>query len=176
MLVDKILLWCCIAFLGDLKISASFRIDADSLPRTACFAAFSPVLSFDTERLASKHTCFAKSISAGANRLSRLRGPVASPLGRHLRGSDTRAVGLVCMAAGGVRKDYYAILGVDRKADTATIKKAYKKTSLKVHPDKNRYPKADEAFKKVNQAFVCLNNQEKRAIYDERGTEEDYRQ
>ena len=53
------------------------------------------------------------------------------------------------------------------------IKKAYKKTSLKVHPDKNRYPKAEEAFKKVAQAYACLSDPQKRVIYDERGTEED---
>ena len=162
----KTLLWCCIAFLGDLKISASFRIDADSLPRPACFASFSPVLSFDTERLASKHTCFAKSISAGANRLSRLRGPVASPLGRHLRGSDTRAVGLVCMAAGGVRKDYYAILGVDRKADTATIKKAYKKLAMKNHPDVNKSPGAKDTFIALNEAYAVLSDEKQRRMYD----------
>ena len=67
-------------------------------------------------------------------------------------------------------------MGLTKGCDENEIKKAYKKTSLKVHPDKNRYPKAEEAFKKVNQAFVCLSNPDKRAIYDERGTEEDYRQ
>jgi DnaJ homolog subfamily B member 12 len=72
------------------------------------------------------------------------------------------------------KKDYYEILGLTKgRCTDDEIKKAYKKTSLKVHPDKNRYPKADEAFKKVNQAFVCLSNPDKRAIYDERGTEEE---
>ena len=47
-------------------------------------------------------------------------------------------------------KDYYQILGLTKGGcSEEDIKKAYKKTSLKVHPDKNRYPKAEEAFKKV---------------------------
>ena len=73
------------------------------------------------------------------------------------------------------KKCYYEILGLKKSCQEDEIKKAYKKTSLKVHPDKNRYPKADEAFKKVNQAFMCLSNKDKRAIYDERGTEEEIR-
>jgi curved DNA-binding protein CbpA len=51
------------------------------------------------------------------------------------------------------KKDYYEILGVTRRASDDEIKKAYKKASLKVHPDKNRAPKAEEAFKKINQVF-----------------------
>ena len=50
------------------------------------------------------------------------------------------------------KKCYYEILGLTKSSShqEEDIKKAYKKTSLKVHPDKNRYPKAEEAFKKVN--------------------------
>jgi DnaJ family protein B protein 12 len=74
------------------------------------------------------------------------------------------------------KKDYYEILGLKKGQCTEEdIKKAYKKTSLRVHPDKNRAPKSDEAFKKVSQAFMCLSNPQKKAIYDERGTEEDPR-
>ena len=57
-------------------------------------------------------------------------------------------------------------MSLSRKCTEDEIKKAYKKCSLKVHPDKNRAPKAEEAFKKVSQAFVCLSNPQKRAIYD----------
>ena len=74
------------------------------------------------------------------------------------------------------KKDYYEILGLTKNASEDEVKKAYKKVCLKVHPDKNRAPKAEEAFKKVNQVFMCLSNKEKRAIYDERGTEEDIQQ
>lgn len=46
---------------------------------------------------------------------------------------------------------------------------------MKLHPDKNRSPKATEAFKKVTQAFSCLSNKEKRKIYDEHGNEEGFK-
>ena len=51
------------------------------------------------------------------------------------------------------------------------MKKAYKKLSIKVHPDKNHAPKADEAFKKVSAAYACLVDSKKRKHYDMTGEE-----
>ena len=70
------------------------------------------------------------------------------------------------------KKDYYDILGVDKTADESQIKKAYRKLAIKFHPDKNKAKSAEEAFKKVNQAFCVLSDKNKRKNYDMFGTEE----
>ncbi len=69
-------------------------------------------------------------------------------------------------------KDYYAILGVDRKASADDIKKAYHKLALKLHPDRNPGDKAaEERFKDVNEAYAVLSNDQKRKQYDSFGAE-----
>lgn len=68
--------------------------------------------------------------------------------------------------------DYYETLGVDRKADQATIKKAYRKLALKHHPDKNKGDKAsEEKFKKISEAYAVLSDEKKREQYDTYGSE-----
>lgn len=63
-------------------------------------------------------------------------------------------------------RDYYAILGVEKSCSVDEIRKAYRKLSLKVHPDKNKAPGAEEAFKTVSKAFKCLSDDELRKQYD----------
>ena len=58
------------------------------------------------------------------------------------------------------KKDYYEILGISKTADENEIKKAYRKLAIKYHPDKNKSKSAGEAFKKVNQAFSVLSNED----------------
>jgi DnaJ family protein B protein 12 len=60
---------------------------------------------------------------------------------------------------------------VEKSATEDELKKAYRKISLKLHPDKNRAPQASEAFKKVNAAYACLSDKEKRKIYDMTGSD-----
>lgn len=64
-------------------------------------------------------------------------------------------------------KDYYKILGVDKKASDEEIKKAYRKLAKKYHPDLNQgNEKAQEKFKEANEAYEVLGDSEKRKQYD----------
>lgn len=69
--------------------------------------------------------------------------------------------------------DYYARLGVDKKADEETIKKAYRKLALKWHPDRNQGNKeeADKKFKEISEAYEVLSDKNKRQVYDTYGEE-----
>ena len=69
------------------------------------------------------------------------------------------------------KRDYYEVLGVDKGASAADIKKAYKKMARKYHPDLNRdNPKeAEEKFKEVNEAYDVLKDPQKKAQYDQFG-------
>ncbi len=68
------------------------------------------------------------------------------------------------------KRDYYDILGVEKGADATTIKKAYRKTALKYHPDKNPGDKAaEEKFKEAAEAYEVLSDDDKRARYDRFG-------
>lgn len=58
------------------------------------------------------------------------------------------------------------MLGVEKNCSENDIKKAYKRRAMKVHPDKNPYPKATDAFKKVSSAIACLSDADKRRVYD----------
>ena len=68
------------------------------------------------------------------------------------------------------KRDYYEVLGVDKGADDATIKRAYRSLAKKYHPDVNPGDKtAEEKFKEVNEAYQVLSNPQKRAQYDQFG-------
>ncbi|WP_028661136.1 molecular chaperone DnaJ [Nocardioides insulae] len=65
--------------------------------------------------------------------------------------------------------DPYELLGIDRDADDATIKKAYRKLARQYHPDVNPGPEAEEKFKEISHAYEVLSDPQKRAAYDRGG-------
>merc|ERR1712183_543564 len=67
-------------------------------------------------------------------------------------------------------RDFYKILGVSKKADTNTIKKAYRKLAKELHPDKNPDdPEAESRFQDLGVAYETLKDPELRKIYDRGG-------
>ena len=68
------------------------------------------------------------------------------------------------------KRDYYEVLGVERGADKATIKKAYRKLAMKYHPDQNQGDKeAELKFKEAAEAYDVLGDDQKRGQYDQFG-------
>lgn len=68
-------------------------------------------------------------------------------------------------------KDYYKILGVNRKASADDIRKVYRKLAMQHHPDKNPGDKkAEDRFKEINEAYQVLSDDQKRARYDQLGS------
>ena len=68
-------------------------------------------------------------------------------------------------------KDYYQTLGVARAASPDDIKKAYRKLARKYHPDVSKEPDAEARFKELNEANEALKDPEKRAAYDQAGSQ-----
>ncbi|MFY9487606.1 MAG: molecular chaperone DnaJ [Solirubrobacterales bacterium] len=68
-------------------------------------------------------------------------------------------------------RDYYEILSVERDADEATIKKAFRRLARTHHPDVNDSPEAEEEFKEIAAAYEVLSDSDRRATYDRFGHE-----
>lgn len=68
------------------------------------------------------------------------------------------------------KRDYYEVLGVDKQADEAALKKAYRKLAKKYHPDANPdNAEAEKKFKEATEAYGVLSDSEKRQQYDQFG-------
>src|SRR5215467_1368375 len=70
------------------------------------------------------------------------------------------------------KRDYYHVLGVDRSASEAEVKKAFRKLARELHPDVNAHdPEAEEKFKEAAEAYEVLSDAERRSTYDRFGHE-----
>jgi molecular chaperone DnaJ len=70
------------------------------------------------------------------------------------------------------KRDYYEVLGIDRGADAAEVKKAFRRVARELHPDVNRHdPEAEEKFKEAAEAYEVLSDPQRRTTYDTFGHE-----
>ena len=68
-------------------------------------------------------------------------------------------------------KDYYTVMGVERDATQAEVKRAYRKLARKYHPDVSKESDAEQRFKEVGEAYAVLKDPEKRTAYDQLGAD-----
>ncbi len=113
------------------------------------------------------------------------KGATAPPASASASSSGSRAAGGGAANAAGPSGDeqtvikrimaartYYEMLGVEKGFSEGDLKKAYRKTSLRVHPDKNSAAGAVQAFQRVTEAFDVLSDARKKEIYDQVGHEQ----
>ncbi len=141
--------------------------------RTASSASSSS--SFNTNSSSSSSSSNNNSASSSASTASTTASnnkTNAGTDGRSYTDTQAKLVQQILKAKEGGRGAHYRVLGVEQNADENALKKAYRKLALKLHPDKNSAPQADEAFKALGLAYATLSDSQKRTIYDRYGEED----
>lgn len=126
--------------------------------------ASAPPPSSSSEPTASPRPSMSRSASTASS--------TAGADGRAFSDDQAKIVQEILRAKEGGRGAHYRVLGVSATASESELKKAYRKRALKLHPDKNSAPHADEAFKAVGLAYATLSDPQKRSIYDRYGDED----
>ncbi|XP_066283034.1 chaperone protein DnaJ-like [Branchiostoma lanceolatum] len=67
------------------------------------------------------------------------------------------------------KQDHYEVLDVPRNAESADIKRAFRRLAAEHHPDKNKDPGAETRFREIVEAYEVLTHEELRAVYDKEG-------
>ena len=120
----------------------------------------------------SSRTAASAPASAAASGSNGSGGGTDAKSGRSYSADQVKMCQDILKAKEGGRGAHYRILGIPQNATEAQIKKAYRKLALRLHPDKNSAPHADEAFKAVGLAYGTLSDPQKRTIYDRYGEED----
>ena len=128
--------------------------------------------SFHAGSTASASSSSARPTSAPTPAPAAASSTTPSGGGRSYTPAMVETVERILKAKEGGRGAHYRVLGISQNATENEIKKAYRKSAIKVHPDKNSAPKADEAFKAVGLAYATLSDPQKRTIYDRYGDED----
>ncbi|XP_054719995.1 dnaJ homolog subfamily B member 9-like [Uloborus diversus] len=76
---------------------------------------------------------------------------------------------IMCLNVAICGRDYYDILGVNKRASSRDIKKAFRKLAMQYHPDKNKDPQAEDKFREIAEAYEVLSDEDKRKQYDKFG-------
>lgn len=111
--------------------------------------------------------------SSSGGRSSSSRGASTPRSGGKSSGIDNKAdADLIIKRILSDKTNFYEVMGLPKTCTEKEIKKAYKKLALKLHPDKCKHPKAEEAFKIIAEAVAVLQDDEKRRDYDMFGADE----